>query len=205
MPDNAERCEQCGARLPASARFCEICGAPVGARPPAPAGARPAQAAEAVIGHLPAERTEKTRSGLGWKPAGALTLVISTRRLLLLRETDEVYDTWVSETEGLIVEEEQSGRPWRELMDAYDWRSPVWAHLYNTPPDALLAAHRDNEAIALDQVISAEVALADDCDALSLLLADGNQPRFPLKNQSGRPAAIFLAQALGPERVRVTF
>ena len=114
-------------------------------------------------------------------------------------------DIWEAETEALLVEEERSGLTWRELMDAYDWRGRTWAFLYDTAPDTLLAEHPDNDALPLAGVISAAVALSDEVDELVLQLAGGGVRTVLLKNQTGRPAAIFLAQALGPQRVHVIF
>jgi hypothetical protein len=197
MPTDQRWCTQCGARLPADARFCEMCGAPAGF-----VRQEGAERAEVVIGHLPAERIEEGKGLFGRAKTTQLNLVITTSRLLCLHETEEMNDNWVAETERLI-ELERSGQPWRALIDGYDWRSPLWAGFYDTPPDDLLAAHRGNEAIALADVASAAVTLDEERDRLDLVLAGGETRRFLLFNQVGQAAARFLGQALGAERVRL--
>lgn len=195
MPASQQWCEQCGAPLPEGARFCEVCGAPVGSPLP--------QQAEAVIGHLPAEAVQEGKGFLGRSKTIPLSLILTTSRLLLLREDDDVHDLWVGETERLIEEEEHGALSWRELIDRYPWRSPLWARFFDTPPDDLLAAHRDNEAIPLTEVVWAAVTLGEGGDRLYLQLAGGQARQMLLLNQVGRVAVRFLAQALGPERVRL--
>jgi len=159
---------------------------------------------ETVIGHLPGQRIEDGQGLFGRARTTQLTLVVTTHRLLCLHETHEMNENWLAETERLIEEEERSGLPWRALIDQYDWRSPLWAPLYDTQPDELLAAHRGNEAIPLTDVVSAAVTLDEERDRLEILLAGGELRRFLFFNQVGRAAGRFLAQALGQDRVRVT-
>jgi hypothetical protein len=191
-------CEQCGSPLRAGVRFCERCGAPVELER-APAAAE----AEAVIGHLPAERLEEGKGFLGRPKTTQLNFVITTSRILCLRETEETNDAWLGETERLDDEEKRSGVPWRTLIDHYVWRSPVWAAFYETPPDELLASDRGNGSIPLSEIVRATVTLDDEMDRLELAFAGGQVFRYRLYNLTGRPAARFLAQALGPERVRL--
>ncbi len=188
-------CEQCGTPLPADARFCEMCGAP--------AGTVYSQQAETVVGHLPAERIDEGKGLFGRVKTTQLNLVITISRLLCLRETDEMNNNWLAETERLIEEEERSGLPWRALIDNYDWRSPLWASFYDTPPGELVAAHRGNEVIPLADIVSATVTLDEERDKLDILLGSGEMHHFLLFNQVGQAAERFLAQALGPERVRI--
>lgn len=212
MTSTPRFCEQCGAALPPNARFCERCGRPVSlaARPapmPAPTpvarpAPMPAPALETVIGHLPV-RIEKGGGLFGRPKASQLDLVITTSRLLFLHETDEINENWVYETERLSEEEESRGLPWRKLVDEMDWRGPLWAVFYDTPPDELLAAHPGNQAIPLAEIASALVALAEDWDRLDLRLSNGETPRFLIFNRVGSVAARFLAQALGRERVQL--
>jgi hypothetical protein len=185
-------CEECGAVLPADARFCEQCGtsAPFGREEP-------------VIGHLPAERIEKGKGRFSRTKFIQVSLVITTTHLLCLRETETMNENWLAEEERLNVEEEKSGLPWRELIDRYDWRSPLWSDFYNVPPGTLLSAHRDNEAIPLADVVSATITLDNELDELDLLLTSGQTLHFQLFNLVGRAAGRFLCQALGPERVRL--
>ena len=196
MPTDKRWCKQCGTPLPADARFCEMCGAPAGAAPP--------ERAERVIGHLPAERIEEGKGLFGRAKRTQLNLVITTSRLLYLRETNELNENWLAETERLVQEEERSGVPWRTLIDNYDWRDPLWASFYDTPPDRLLAAHRGNEALPLAKVVSATITLDEERDKLDISIAGGEMHHFSLFNLVGQAAARFLAQALGPERVRIT-
>jgi hypothetical protein len=195
MPADERWCEQCGTPLPADARFCEMCGAP--------AGALRYEQAETVIGHLPGERLEEGKGLFGRVKTTQLNLVITTSRLLCLRETDETNENWLAETERLLEEEERSGLPWRTLIARYDWRSPLWAGFYDTPSDELLVAHRDNAAIPLADIVSTTVTLDEERDKLDVLLVSGEMRHFLLFNQVGQAAARFLAQALGPERVRI--
>jgi hypothetical protein len=201
MPAHTRWCTKCGTPLPADARFCEMCGAPAGG---APAGGAPGGQLETVIGHLPAERIEAGKGFLGRTRTTQINLVITTSRLLCLRETNEMNENWLAETERLIEQESRSGLPWRTLVDQYDWRGPLWADFYDTPPDELLAAHHGNEAIPLDQVVSVAITLDEELDRLDVLLAGGLGYHFQLFNQVGQAAARFLAQALGPQRVRLT-
>ncbi len=196
MSANAQWCEQCGAPIPADARFCEMCGAP--------AASFHSEQIETVIGHLPAERFQEGAGLFGRVKTTQLNLVITTSRLLCLQETEEMNETWLGETERLIEEEEDGDLPWRALMDAYDWSGPLWAYFYETPADELLAADRGNEAIPLSHVVSTAITLDEERDRLDILLANGETYHFQLFNQVGRPAARFFAQALGPERVRLT-
>lgn len=196
MPTNEHRCTQCGAPLPADARFCETCGAP--------AGSFHSGQTETVIGHLPAERFQEGAGVFGRVKVTQLNLVITTSQLLCLQETNEMNETWLGETERLFQEEQNGGMPWRALMDAYDWSGPLWDYFYKTPAHELIAADRDNEAIPLSDVVSAEIALDDERDRMDIRLANGETYHFQLFNQVGRPAARFFAQALGPERVRLT-
>ena len=188
-------CEQCGSPLQTGGRFCEMCGAP--------AGSVQAEAAETVVGHLPAERLEEGKGLLGRVKTTQLNLVITTSRILCLRETEETNDTWLAETERLEDEEKRSGVPWRTLIERYDWRSPIWVAFYETPPGELLAADRGNGAIPLPEVVLATVTLDEERDKLDIGLAGGQVFHFQLYNQVGRAAARFLAHVLGPERVRL--
>jgi hypothetical protein len=196
MPANKRWCEQCGTPLPADARFCEMCGTP--------AGAVHLEQAEMVIGHLPAARIEEGKRLFGRAKTTQLNLVITTSCLLCLRETNEMNENWLAEQERLLEEEKRSGLPWRALIDNYNWRNPLWARFYNTPPGELLAAHRGNETIPLADVVSASVTLEEELDKLDILLTSGEMHHFLLFNQVGQAAARFLAQALGPERLRLT-
>jgi hypothetical protein len=160
--------------------------------------------AETVIGHLPVERVEEGKGFLGRTKSTQLSLVVTTSRLLYLRETDEMNEKWLAEEGCLLEEEKHSGLPWRTIIDNYDWRNPLWASFYNTPPDEQLAAHRHNEAIPLVNVASAIVTLDEEWDKLDVQLTSGEIHHFLLFNQVGQAAARFLAQALGPKRVRLT-
>ncbi len=188
-------CEQCGSPLQTGGRFCEMCGAPV--------DSADAERAETVVGHLPAERLEEGKGLLGRVKTTQLNLVITTVRVLCLRETEETNDTWLAETERLEDEEKRSGVPWRTLIDRYDWRSPIWAAFYDTPPGELLSSDRRNGAIPLSEVVVATVTLDEELDKLEIGLAGGQMVHFQLYNQVGRAAARFLAQVLGSERVRL--
>ncbi len=194
-------CEQCGSPLKPGVCFCEMCGAPV-----EPAAAAPAVAAhtvETVVGHIPAERLEDGKNLLGRQKTTQLNLVITTTRLLCLRETEETNEAWLAEQERIEEEEKRSGVAWRMLMERYNWRSPVWAAFYETPPGELLSSDRGNGAIPLSDIARATITLNDEMDGLDLELAGGQVFRFRLYISTGRPAARFLAQVLGPERVRV--
>lgn len=195
MPADKTWCEQCGTLLPVDARFCEMCGAPI--------RQESQREVETVIGHLPVQRVQAGKGFLGRDQTTDLTLIITTSRLLFLREARETSDNWLAETERLMEEEHQSGLTWRELMDRYDWRRALWDVFFKTPPDELLATHRDNTAVPLEQVISVTVSLAEERDVVSILLADGESYQLRLFDQMGRPATRFLAQALGPQRVRL--
>lgn len=195
MSTNQRFCEQCGAPLPAGARFCEMCGAPTDAATDT--------APERVIGHLPAERLEEGKGFLGRVKTTTINLIVTTTRLLFLRETEETNDAWLGETERLEEEEKRSGVPWRMLIDRYEWHSPLWSQFYETPPGELVAAGRDNEALVLADVASATVTLDEELDKLDIVLRSGETRRFQLFNLTGRPAARFLAEALGRERVRL--
>jgi hypothetical protein len=178
-----------------------MCGAPV-----EPAAAAPAVAAhtvETVVGHIPAERLEDGKNLLGRQKTTQLNLVITTTRLLCLRETEETNEAWLAEQERIEEEEKRSGVAWRMLMERYNWRSPVWAAFYETPPGELLSSDRGNGAIPLSDIARATITLNDEMDGLDLELAGGQVFRFRLYISTGRPAARFLAQVLGPERVRV--
>ena len=140
---------------------------------------------------------------LGRVKTTRLNLVITSSRILCLRETMDTNDTWVAETERLDDEEKRSGVPWRTLIDRYDWRSAMWAAFYDTPPGELLSADRGNGAILLSEVAAATVTLDDELDKLDIELAGGQVFHFQLYNLVGRAAARFLAQALGSERVRL--
>jgi len=192
MPAAQQWCEQCGTPLPADARFCEMCGAPAGVFDP--------QQAETAIGHLPGELQGKGLFDRG----KAIVLVITTTRLLCLYETKKMRENWVAEIVRL-VEEDDGSMPWRWQFENYDWRGPLWAEFYGMPPDQLLAAHRDNEAIPLADVVSVTVTLVEEGeDTVDIALSQDRSLHFVLFDQLGQPAARFLAQALGSERVRVT-
>ena len=134
MPANKRWCEQCGTPLPDDARFCEMCGTPV--------VMQPSRAGEIVIGHLPGEIEGKGRLGR----SKAINLVITTTRLICIRETSKMRENWVGELARLVEEEG---------------------------------------------------------DTVDLQLTGGETLRFVLFDQMGRPAGRFLAQALGPQRVRL--
>jgi hypothetical protein len=185
-------CTQCGTTLPADARFCEMCGAP--------AGIVDSEQAEMVIGHLPGEMVGKGIFGRG----KAINLVITSLRLLCLYETKKMRENWVAEIVRLVEEEERTGLPWRSYFDSYEWRGPLWIGFYETPPEQLLAAHRDNEAIPLADVLSTTITLMEEGeDRVDILLTSGETRHFVLFDQMGQPADRFLAQALGPERVSI--
>jgi hypothetical protein len=173
-----------------------MCGAP------ADAGHR--SQAETVIGHLPAERLEPGKGLFGRTRMTQINLVITASHLLYLHETEEMNENWLAEGERLSEEKERSGLPWRTLIDSYDWRSPLWASFYDTPPATLVAAHRGNEAIPLADIVSVAIVLDEELDKLDILLTSGETDHFQLFNQVGQAAARFLTQALGPERVRLT-
>ena len=188
-------CEACGTPLPPDARFCEMCGAAV--------PSRPQNQGEMIIGHLPAERVEKGKGLFGRASTTQLNLVITTVRLLYLRETDAMNQKWLAEEERLGEEQARTGQSFRAVIDSYDWRGSVWAELYEVEPDELLAAHRENEAIPLTDILSATVTLDEELDKLDISLVSGETHHFQLFNLVGRPAAQFLRQALGPDRVRL--
>lgn len=193
-------CEQCGAALPLQARFCEMCGHPINAATPAvqPVSVAPPAQIEAVIVHLPAEMLGKGLIGWGKK----ISLVITTERLLCLRETKAIKKKWDDEIERLMQQEETSGTPWRTLIDNYDWRNPLWADLYNTPPAKLLSAHKDNVSIPMASITLAAVTLNEEQDQLEIKLSDGETRKFLFDSLVGQAAAHFLNQVLGPGRVR---
>lgn len=208
MTTTPQFCEHCGARLPSDASFCEMCGKPINLSPAGQALHTSAQAfhasgqAETVIGHLPAG-IEKGKGLFGQPKVSQMNIVITSSRLLILQETEETNDHWVFESERLSEEEERSGLPLRALMDSYDWRNPLWAYFYDTPPDELLADHKENEAIFLSDILSAAVSLEAELDILDLWLSHGATRRLLIYNQAGKAAARFLAQVLGPERVQL--
>jgi hypothetical protein len=168
-----------------------MCGTPV--------GTEHYQQGETVIGHLPGRVEGKGRFGRD----KAINLVITTARLLCVRETRKMGEKWVGEIFRLAEEEENPDLPWRRHFDSYEWRSPLWAYFYETPADDLLATHRDNQAIPLTDVVSATITFAEEGgDMVDFVLTSGETLRVVLIDQMGRPAGRFLAQALGPQRVR---
>jgi hypothetical protein len=202
-------CSQCGAEVPEGVRFCVMCGAPVSAAAaplPPQAPSPPPQVArrERTIGHLPVEQVEEGAGIFGRRKSTQLNMVITTARLLYLRETNDMNENWLFETERLEELQKRSGLPWRTVMDHYDFQGPLWASFYDDPPDELLAAHRHNEAVSLADIVSATITLEEELDKLDIQLSSGEMHHFSLYNQVGQPAARFLAQALGAERVRLT-
>ena len=191
MSPDRRWCQQCGTSLPDDARFCEMCGTPV--------VTEPYQPQEMVIGHLPGELEGKGR----FRRGKAIILVITTTRLICVRETKKMHETWVGEIVRLF-EEEDPDLSWRQRLDSYEWRSPLWAYFFDASPDALLATDRENEAIPLTDLVSATITLVEEGgDTVDFLLTSGETLRFVLFDQMGRPAARFLAQALGLDRVRL--
>jgi hypothetical protein len=91
----------------------------------------------------------------------------------------------------------------RDVWHAYDWSGPPWSSYYETPPDQLVASHRSNEAIPLNDVVSVTIILDDELDKLDVMLANGETYHFQLFNLTGAPAAQFLRQALRSDRVRL--
>ena len=191
----AKVCAACGAGMEAGASFCGMCGTP--------ADAPAEQGVEKVIGHLPAERLEEGKGFLGRLKATPLALVITTDRILCLRETPEMNQSWLEEQDRLAGRSESLGVSSRNVWDAYDWGGPPWSSYYETPPDELLSSNRSNEAIPLGEVVSAAVTLDEELDKLEVVLTDGETYHFQLFNLTGEAAARFLRQALGPDRVRV--
>jgi hypothetical protein len=191
-------CEQCGSPLKAGARFCEMCGSPAESAAPAPA-----EGVESVAGHVPAERLEEGKNLFGHQKTTQLELVITTLRILCLRQTEDMNDAWLAEQDGLEEEEKLSGTPWRTLIDRYDWRGPVWAAFYETPPRELLSSDRGNGAIPLSEIVRATVTLNDEMDGLDIELGGGQVFRFWLYNLTGKAAARFLTEVLGRDRVRL--
>jgi hypothetical protein len=175
------------------ASFCGMCGTPV--------EAQPAERAETIIGHLPAERLEEGRGFLGRLKVTPLALVITTQRLLCLRETPEMNQSWLEEQDRLAGRSESLGVISRDVWHAYDWSGPPWELYYETPPDELAASDRANEAIPVGEIVSATVTLDDELDKLDIVMANGEPYHFQLFNLTGEPAARFLRQALGPDRV----
>ncbi len=196
MPTEKQRCKQCGNPVPAGANYCKVCGTPT--------GAINAPQAETVIGHLPVQRLEAGMGLFGRTRKTQMNIVITTSRLLYLHASDAMNDRWLGETERIFQEEQASGLPWRALIDSYDWRNPLWADFYDTPPEALLTAHRDNEALPLANITLAEITLDEVWDKLDILIASGEMDHFLLFNQVGQAASRFLSQALGAGRVRLT-
>ncbi len=191
MSPNRQWCEQCGTPLPDDARFCEMCGTPV--------VMEHSRAAETVTGHLPGEIEGNGR----FRQSQAIILVITTTRLICVRETRKMHENWTGEIFRLAEEEENPDLPWRRHFDSYEWRSPLWAYFYETPADDLLATHRDNQAIALKDIVSATITLVEEGgDMVDFVLTSGETLRFVLIDQMGRPSGRFLAQVLGPQRVR---
>ena len=208
MAAGARFCTQCGAGVPEGVRFCVMCGAKI-EETPAVAAPPPAQPqvetgqGEWVVGHLPVERVEQGAGAFGRTRSTQLNMVITSTRLLYLRETEEMNELWVYESERLEDLEKRSGLPLRVVMHEYDWHSPQWASLYATPPDQLLAAHRHNEAVPLAAIVSATVTLAEELDQLDLDLASGERHHFLIYVQAGEAAGQFLSRALGAGRVRL--
>jgi hypothetical protein len=158
-----------------------------------------ARAGEVVIGHLPGKIEGKGRFGR----SKAIILVITTTRLICVRETKKMHEDWIGEIVRLS-EEEDPDLPWRRHYDTYEWRSPLWAYFYETPPDDLLATHRDNQAIPSTDIVSVTVTPVEEGeDTVDFVLTGGETLRLVLLDQMGRPAARFLAQALDPQRVRI--
>ena len=184
-------CTQCGAEVPEGVRFCVMCGAKieqtptVAAPPPAPPQVETGQG-EWAVGHLPVERVEQGAGVFGRTRSTQLNMVITSTRLLYLRETDEMNEGWVYESERLEDLEKRSGLSLREVMDEYDWHNPQWASLYATPPDRLLAAHRHNEAVPLSEIVSATVTLDEELDKLDLDLANGERHHLRSTSRLGR-------------------
>jgi len=191
----AKVCVTCGATMEAGARFCELCGAPV----EGPLQER----AETVIGHLPAERLEEGKGFLGRLKTTKLGLVITTDRVLCLRQTIEMNENWLQEQDRLFNHLESLDVTSRDVWDDYGWSGPPWSTYYETPPDELLSSNRSNEAIPLREVVSATVTLDEELDKLDLVLVNGETYHFQLFILTGEPAARFLGQAVGLDRVRL--
>lgn len=158
---------------------------------------------EYVIGHLPVEWVQEGAGLFGRTKYTQVNLVVTTSRILCLRETDETNSTWLAEQERLDELSRRSGVPLRTLMDSYNWQDPIWAVFYATGPEDLLAEDRHNWALPLSAIVAVAVTLDEELDQLDLRLGTGEVVRFRLFNQVGVVAARLLAQVLDPRLVQL--
>ncbi len=161
--------------------------------------------AERVVGHVPAEVSTQGKGFLARLRSLTYDILITSQRLLLIRQSEAMNTVALDEGERLEEEAESLGVPWRQIMDAYRWDSPPWQHYYRTAPDKLLSESGENRAIALGGIQAAIIGLGqeDDLDHLELRLANGEVLSFNLFMASGGAAARFLAAALGRHRVQM--